>query len=726
MAPWEPVHNPYIVGNPIRGTKLFFGREDDFAFVKAKFSGGKEGGLIVLCGGRRSGKTSVLFQVLDGRLGSDFLPVLVDMQSMAIANDRQFVRRLLELIETAATAGGLSPGSVELSDSPFADVESYVGRLARSLGDRKLVLAFDEYELIETGIDSSAISTQVLHTLANLIEHRKVFVVFTGSEKLEERSKNYWDMFLSKALHRRISFLSRDDTLRLIREPVAGSVEYADGVPERIYDLTAGQPFYTQVICQSLVDHLNDERKRRVELEDVDLAVDEVIRNPLPQMIFHWNALADLQKLALAIMGELTRTERRGISPEQMLAFVREERLGYRIDPNALNKALDKLFHGDLVHKASTSDLFEFKMDLWRLWAMRMHSVWQVVGEIDQAGGPIAGSGIERDKPPLSVLRRILYVTGAVISLAIGAFFAKSILIDEAGVAGDVPNGPTLAHAGVIVVSTTPEGATVSIDGVSFGTSPVVRAVSVGSHSLGLELRDYRAEARTVAATEGETTAVDVKLRELAGTVVVSTNPSGARVSFEDGTVMTSPARRDSLPAARPQRVTLTLEGYESASYDLRAIPDSTIRVTHVFSRRTAPLAISSSPSGATVNIDGNIVGKTPLATSGVSHGPHDVLLSLDGYKTWTEHVVIPIPNNRLEATLTQLEPATIEFSIDPYGDIYVDGKLVAQAVPFYRLPVGAGTHALEFRNPQFGSYALNITLEPGTTRRVQHKFTEQ
>ena len=98
---FQPIANPYIVGNPIRDPGMFFGREDDFAYVKKKFSGGKEGGMIVLCGARRSGKTSVLFQILGGRLGTDFLPVLIDMQSMTITNDLDFLTKLAQEIVTA-------------------------------------------------------------------------------------------------------------------------------------------------------------------------------------------------------------------------------------------------------------------------------------------------------------------------------------------------------------------------------------------------------------------------------------------------------------------------------------------------------------------------------------------------------------------------------------------------------------------------------------------------
>ena len=44
--------------------------------------------------------------------------------------------------------------------------------------------------------------------------------------------------------------------MRLMNDPVAGVVHYDEGVTDRIYELTAGQPFYSQVFCQALVDHL--------------------------------------------------------------------------------------------------------------------------------------------------------------------------------------------------------------------------------------------------------------------------------------------------------------------------------------------------------------------------------------------------------------------------------------------------------------------------------------
>ena len=73
MSEFKPIPNPYIVGNPIKTKDMFYGRQDDFDFIKRKLQAGNQSFIIVFCGERRSGKTSILFQILNGELGPSFL-----------------------------------------------------------------------------------------------------------------------------------------------------------------------------------------------------------------------------------------------------------------------------------------------------------------------------------------------------------------------------------------------------------------------------------------------------------------------------------------------------------------------------------------------------------------------------------------------------------------------------------------------------------------------------
>jgi hypothetical protein len=51
---------------------------------------------------------------------------------------------------------------------------------------------------------------------------------------------------------------------------------------QAIYRLTGGQPFYTQVICQNLVDHLMEEGRSDPEAADLERIVKGIVDNPLP------------------------------------------------------------------------------------------------------------------------------------------------------------------------------------------------------------------------------------------------------------------------------------------------------------------------------------------------------------------------------------------------------------------------------------------------------------
>ena len=55
--------NPYIAGNPVTGPEMFFGREDVFQFLRQTLMGQHRDNVIVLYGQRRTGKTSVLYQM---------------------------------------------------------------------------------------------------------------------------------------------------------------------------------------------------------------------------------------------------------------------------------------------------------------------------------------------------------------------------------------------------------------------------------------------------------------------------------------------------------------------------------------------------------------------------------------------------------------------------------------------------------------------------------------
>ncbi|MFC1715181.1 two-component regulator propeller domain-containing protein [Candidatus Poribacteria bacterium] len=379
---FEPIQNPYIVGNPIRTRDMFFGRQDDFEFVRAKLATGQSGLVIVFAGERRSGKTSILFQILEGALGDQFVPVLLDMQAMAVDSDAQFLEQMASGIDEALVQAGCEAAeSYSWESDPVRTFGRFISHAMEQLSDRSLLLMLDEYELIESKIDDSILRSDIITFFASLLEaHPRLSLIFTGSRHLEGRNAEYWSILIGKSLYRRISFLSESDALRLITEPVADRVVYPRGIPERIVRLTAGQPFYTQVVCQNMMDRLNEVERNRVRQEDVDAVAQELADNPLPQMIYFWDGLAQEQRSVLSVLGEVLANPNDYASAQTLADFAEVQNLSLEYSLPELERILNDLFISDILERERAGGgqyEYRFRADLFRLWVRQAHSVWE-------------------------------------------------------------------------------------------------------------------------------------------------------------------------------------------------------------------------------------------------------------------------------------------------------------------------------------------------------------
>jgi len=711
---FKPIPNPYIVGNPIEDRRMFFGRVEDFEFINKKVTGNRKGGIIVLCGSRRSGKTSILFQIKGGRLGERFLPVLVDMQSITAQNDREFLQTLAS--EVASALGERDSLVTEsflqrLETNPLLAFNEFTAKVSEMLGDRNLMLMFDEYELFESHIERDRFSADVLNLLAYWMENTDgIFFLFTGSDKLEERDPRYWDSFLGKALHRRISFLRRNDTLRLIHDPVEGIVEYEEGVEDEIIDLTAGQPFYTQVLCQSIVDHLNESGKNTVSAGDVETVVEEIIENPLPQMIFSWSSLGQLEKISLSIIAELTKEDPSPVAPERIVEFAEKEKIGYRLDPNKVRETIERLIYMDHIEKDPETGGYAFKMDLWRRWVVRMHSIWQALDEIASEEGEFE-EGIE----PVSRRRRNIILGVAAAVVVIGASLTYSWYATEQGKKAAYVAPP---DSTTLTIATRPAGADVFLDRTLIGQSPVTAPVLAGNSVLRISLTGYRKFEDSLFLEKDVPVSRTVELAERTGALRVESTPPGALITL-DGveTGLTTPEMFDSLSANRIHAVRLSQPGYYARDLDgIEITADSTVIVSHDFSRVVHPLTVISDPPGASIVLNGIERGTSPVSIRAVEEGRHELVARLTGHHEARRTIEVPAGNNQISVTLEPLPPGILIVEILPYAELWIDGELKERDALNYRVELRPGTHTIELRHPDYGTVKESVEIPSGVS----------
>ena len=108
-------------------------------FVLDNISGTFQDRPILLHGQRRTGKTSVLYQLRDHRLPEDYIPVYIDMQELApaIRNDGDLLAEMAYRIGRAVRVRGIEvsePDAATFQDRPTQVFSRFLDGLEGKLG----------------------------------------------------------------------------------------------------------------------------------------------------------------------------------------------------------------------------------------------------------------------------------------------------------------------------------------------------------------------------------------------------------------------------------------------------------------------------------------------------------------------------------------------------------------------------------------------------------------
>ena len=132
----------------------------------------------------------------------------------------------------------------------------------------------------------------------------------------------------------------------------------------------------------------------------------------------------------------------------------------------------------------------------------------------------------------------------------------------------------------------------------------------------------------------------------------------------------------------------------------------------------TADLAITSTPDGATVQLDGeNRSEKTPFTASGLKPGSHMLILTKPGYVPATRTIEIAAGNNASLSVNLAVAFTGIAFESTPSGAaIFVDEEPTGQSTPA-TIKFSPGTHTISIYRPGFDEGTGTVHLDQGETQ---------
>lgn len=368
--------NPYIAGPPIRVQEMFFGRRVTLKWIEDQLLGKHGLNVLILYGERRTGKTSVLYQIeRQPRFAKgDFVFALVDLQQMAYWMDStaHFYYGLAQRVTDKLVEQDIQVEPPALADfvaMPGPRFDRFVRDVMAALQQRTLVIMLDEFDLLLDRFKQGDIDQSVAHHIRALIQHQnRLAFIFTGAHAVRAMIEDPKTILFNTAFQRQIGFLREPDARDLICQPVEGLIEYDELAVERILEVTHGHPYFIQYICHAIFEHLQNDQRNFADLTDVTEAMREVVQDAMGNIANGYAQLRPEHQLILAALAKVSGEGRRFVNTDEVVQrleehninMTRRERDGY----------LDDLKRRDFIEgdPPSSLDRIGFTMELVRMW----------------------------------------------------------------------------------------------------------------------------------------------------------------------------------------------------------------------------------------------------------------------------------------------------------------------------------------------------------------------
>lgn len=285
----RPVSNPYVYGNPVRGS-LFVGREDVIRHLQAEWGHHGQCSSVIIYGHRRMGKSSILQNLGVGdRFGKR--TVIVDFNMQRVGHVHSTGELLLNLaLKIYDVCGSRKIRGLEepresdfLKPSPYLAFDRFLFQLNQHREGHRFIITVDEFEVIERQIKEGRLDQHLIeHWRGTFTTYHWLIMAFAGLHTLEEMRRDFWHPLFASVHAIEVGFLSREAATQLITKPSHDfAIDYSPQAVKKIIESTGGQPYLTQLICHTLVIRFNKQvfeegvkRERCFQLSDVEAVLE--------------------------------------------------------------------------------------------------------------------------------------------------------------------------------------------------------------------------------------------------------------------------------------------------------------------------------------------------------------------------------------------------------------------------------------------------------------------
>jgi hypothetical protein len=283
---WDALarENPYEL-EPVESEAELVGRDDVLNELTALLESDRIGSAYVY-GQKRVGKTSIV-KVLESRLDANqvakYATVYLLVGEYRSPDPDATVSELGRKLSKRVRGKDDRLKDLELPtfDRALAPITDFLDDVHERARDLRVIVILDEFDDLPLEVyRPGSVGDSLFQSIRSISSKQWVGVILVGGEKMEYVI-DAQGQALNKFGRFRIDYLDREthwgDFTALVRQPVADWLELSDEAVLEVYEQTAGNPYYTKLLCGEIVKQMRAKRDSHVTARNVEAAVAAVV-----------------------------------------------------------------------------------------------------------------------------------------------------------------------------------------------------------------------------------------------------------------------------------------------------------------------------------------------------------------------------------------------------------------------------------------------------------------
>ena len=277
-----------------------------------------------------------------------------------------------------------------------------------------------------------------------------------------------------------------------------------------------------------------------------------------------------------------------------------------------------------------------------------------------------------------------------------------------------------------VTVTSQPAGATVIVDGMDRGTTPITLFdLAPGRHHVKYRLAGYVEADRFVdTAREGPFIEKNVVLKEEKGLLLLKTEPAGASIIVDGVTVGQTPRLVTHLAAKDTYNVRLRKAGYQDQLIQVRFEGRRPLVREETLVLASGTVNVLSDPAGAEVTLNGIVRGRTPVLVRDVPRGRAVVKFRLDGFDEEVRELAINAGDVQTLSVPLRGQPGTLRLSSVPEGARFYLNDEPRGRGPLAIPGLAPGEYVVRAEMEGYGTMTKSVTIENGVSASEEFRLS--